>query len=1151
MEEVDRNTEPPATQYDLMRDNGFTHLQQADEDDRRATQRIQRRDIERQSNRADAALNSAADNGILESIHCVNFMCHESLHITLGPHLNFIVGENGSGKSAILTAITICLGGKASSTNRGGSLKAFIKEGQHEAVVIVKIKNQGEDAYNPLLYGDTIVVERRFNRNGNNSFKIKSANDKVISTVKKEITNIVEYFSLQVDNPLNVLSQDNARQFLNQASAKQKYKFFLQGVQLQQLDDEYRVMEDLLNSSENKEGDLEIKLDNTRQDYERAKKDYALYAESEKMRQQHRLLRQKLAWSQVASMERKVGETEDKLVRADSIIEDAQRNVDEKTQELARLDEQILQAEQEVATVREEHGALQVNVDKAQQEQAEARKDLEKLNNEQRDSHSRVAGAKQNVKEYERMIQEEEQRLQDLNGDAHSRKTEELQAARARQDAISRESNEAQQRTPDLNQDIDNAQKELTTVDQLMTQKRNDITTLQKRIRDLEKGQSSLYDAYEPQMRQLLRMIEEDAGFERKPVGPMGAHIKVLQPIWSPMLEKMIGENLNAFVVTSRPDQQRLKGMMNSLRIGRSPIIIGNPRPIDTSRFEPDESFDTVLRILKIDDPLIRNQLIINNRIEKTILVQDQDEAGRIMYSAAPPRNVAACFHLFPKRGHGWTVRLTVNANGINSAPTPPPHANQKPRLQSDSHQETSLHKQRLGQVQVELRDLQNQRSDHQKTAERCRKDIAAIKKTVDRSRQRAREVQVEIDRIQAELDSFDGVDGRLEALRDDLSKAKEGLEHFGGQYGTVGLRKAEQNALCESLREDVKKEKVKQKEFEPRLKKAEDRVMRGNELRRITLLAKNEAHDAHAVALSEKRRYEAKKHSLQETVAEWTLEAQRICDRVHCAEDETYESIEKKLDSLDKTLKERERRRGMTDEQIRQRLKETQEATRTLEEAYKNIKNDIKALKNAHAQRVGRWRKFQRFISSNSRANFMYLLSERDFRGKLILDHKHHTLEVQVEPDKTRKNAAARKTNTLSGGEKSFSSICLLLAIWEAMGSPLRCLDEFDVFMDNVNRAISTNMLVSSKVALFQVSGPDHVTDASQVSAARNSVSRQYILITPNAIEGRANLDKDVKITRYVFMPRSSTRIMDRELILHRMRDPRQRGIIDMLPSP
>ena len=59
-----------------------------------------------------------------------------------------------------------------------------------------------------------------------------------------------------------------------------------------------------------------------------------------------------------------------------------------------------------------------------------------------------------------------------------------------------------------------------------------------------------------------------------------------------------------------------------------------------------------------------------------------------------------------------------------------------------------------------------------------------------------------------------------------------------------------------------------------------------------------------------------------------------------------------------------------------------------------------------------------------------------------------------------------------------------LLLAIWDAMGSPLRCLDEFDVFMDNVNRAISTNMLVSSLVLGKPLREIDHVHRSPQLVA-------------------------------------------------------------------
>lgn len=103
--------------------------------------------------------NEAADNGIIETVTCTNFMCHEYLEVQLGPLINFIIGHNGSGKSAILTAITICLGGKATTTNRGQSLKSFIKEGQ-EWVLYGRAPTTALTALGPLHFASKLRIPR-------------------------------------------------------------------------------------------------------------------------------------------------------------------------------------------------------------------------------------------------------------------------------------------------------------------------------------------------------------------------------------------------------------------------------------------------------------------------------------------------------------------------------------------------------------------------------------------------------------------------------------------------------------------------------------------------------------------------------------------------------------------------------------------------------------------------------------------------------------------------------------------------------------------------------------------------------------------------------------------------------------------------------
>ncbi|XP_039048758.1 structural maintenance of chromosomes protein 6A-like [Hibiscus syriacus] len=96
--------------------------------------------------------------GTVRRARLENFMCHSILEIELGEWVNFITGQNGRGKSAILTALCIAFDGE---TKRASKLKEFIKTGYSYAIVQVNIKNGGIDSFKPDIFGDTIIIERR------------------------------------------------------------------------------------------------------------------------------------------------------------------------------------------------------------------------------------------------------------------------------------------------------------------------------------------------------------------------------------------------------------------------------------------------------------------------------------------------------------------------------------------------------------------------------------------------------------------------------------------------------------------------------------------------------------------------------------------------------------------------------------------------------------------------------------------------------------------------------------------------------------------------------------------------------------------------------------------------------------------------------
>lgn len=104
-----------------------------------------------------------------------------------------------SGKSAVLAAIQICLGAGARRTHRARNLKDLVRKDSTAsampscAKIRVTLMNQGSDAYNHDVYGDSITVERTISlKGGYNGYKLLDHKLVEKSRSKKDLDDMLD-----------------------------------------------------------------------------------------------------------------------------------------------------------------------------------------------------------------------------------------------------------------------------------------------------------------------------------------------------------------------------------------------------------------------------------------------------------------------------------------------------------------------------------------------------------------------------------------------------------------------------------------------------------------------------------------------------------------------------------------------------------------------------------------------------------------------------------------------------------------------------------------------------------------------------------------------------------------------------------------------
>ena len=170
-------------------------------------------------------------------------MCHANFTTEFIPEINFIGGENGTGKSSVLTALAFGLGARAEVTGRGNNVKEFIGPHDDRTIVTVHIVQSKSDPFKTKLPGgmlsDTFLVERTVTKTGASTIKILDTQRKTLSIKKEHLDDIKRHLNLQVDNPAVLMTQ-TSMEFLTRGEPKEFYSLFIKALQLDDVEEKLK-----------------------------------------------------------------------------------------------------------------------------------------------------------------------------------------------------------------------------------------------------------------------------------------------------------------------------------------------------------------------------------------------------------------------------------------------------------------------------------------------------------------------------------------------------------------------------------------------------------------------------------------------------------------------------------------------------------------------------------------------------------------------------------------------------------------------------------------------------------------------------------------------------------------------------------------------
>ncbi|KAI8477371.1 MAG: P-loop containing nucleoside triphosphate hydrolase protein [Monoraphidium minutum] len=1090
--------------------------------------------------------------GHVKSVKLQNFMCHQNFEMEFSSHVNFISGDNGSGKSATLQALQICLGATARETGRGTNLRSLIMTGKPEAKLAVTLwntggKNTAGDAYMHDRLGDWVTIERTIRAvpgggaggggGVSSTWRVVGAKGRVEGATRRGLIEpMLDHLNVAADNPLCVMTQDKAREFLCSANQSKRmlYRLFMEATHMADFKDKLDRTQGLVSQMKAKVDEITAAFNEKKERHAALSKRIAKLRESEGLVARREHLEFATFWAVVRERE----EARDKAEREVRRLRGGDREALEA--EVARLGERVDALEEERKRVAEQQAQQNVVATSI----IGGMKDLMAHVGTAKREVARLKRAEQGAaEEYEetreemtQMMESMQQATQEAGGGARQAKLlAELQEHEARVEGLRRRRAELEARVTAAEDRVVGETEQQKLLDGQVSDLVGRIKSAEGMLGNMQRDRDEmsrskgnrmgLFGGYA--MINLLSMVQaENRRFQRPPIGPIGAYLALTDDRWKTAAEALLGPHMNKWVAHCGADEQLLRAMARTA--GVRPALTVITRSFDEApvRVPPEfaaavagRPYQIMRDLVVVDHPeahVIDKLLIDLSHYEKVAVAENSSLARDVTYNRVLGPRITSCISVDGTR--------CSRAGPGQNASTTSFGKNRQPRLGGDVASNLRELEAAISELRAKLDVLYRERGaaaaaraaskDKAQAANSEARQLKAEQNKLDRHiHQTNLQTQAHAAALQGdELEGGEGdeVHGRVLALQAKVAATQAALDEQRATLQAAEEREARASQQYESAKEagaGAQRDMAAAREELERLVLQQEKAARRKAKleQQINSMASSLAkavEQCDALAKEAKEKREVALAHCDEAVGGAALDAaydmlraemlRKVMKQVVAAhgrmpQEQAAAMAEEELDKLDLQLEVQHiaSMHAKVQRQIDQSQQDAGGSLAELEAEEARLKAGVasearlvgnvqKVYSRTDSALLGRQKSYSQLYESVSKTvnqKFMFYMQKRKHKGKVRIHEKEEELHLLVKPNDTGKEneggggrrpvKAVKDLKQLSGGERSYTNVAFMLALGEYVEAPFKCHDEYDVFMDAINRRVATETLL------------------------------------------------------------------------------------------